>query len=208
MRSSGEAWVAKIRWILELLYAGGEPMDVEGGNAIGNVKIAAVRPGLCDSHRTERLAHPAEREGGTIGPMRQKLVLAAGCLVCMVVCWKNFLAFEGTEFGSGLLAGNKDIGGLLFFVALVLTFKFPVSGAITALVACFCSLPLYLYLVFPRPFRLVWPGQWKALTLPRENFAWDGWWITGIFVIVLVAYASCRSLVLRLLARKSGAVGH
>ena len=29
--------------------------------------------------------------------MRQKLFVAAGCLVCAAVCWKSFLDFEGTS---------------------------------------------------------------------------------------------------------------
>jgi len=119
--------------------------------------------------------------------MRQKLFVAVGCLVCAVVCWKGFLVFEGTEFGSGSLAGNQVSASFLFMLALALAFKYPRSAAISALVACVFSLPLYLYLVFPRPFRQVWPGEWKVLEMPREAFVWDGWWITGILFTIFVA---------------------
>lgn len=128
--------------------------------------------------------------------MRQKLLAAAGCVVCAAVSWRSFLKFEGTEFGGGSLAGNQVLVSFLFVVALILTFKYPRSAAIGALAACIISLPLYLYLVFPSPFRQVWPGRWKAITLPREIFVWDGWWITGIVFTVFVACLCCRGLLI------------
>ena len=115
--------------------------------------------------------------------------------------------FEGTEFGSGSLAGNQVFASFLFVLAVVLTFKYPRAAAISALVACFFSLPLYLYLVFPRPFRQVWPGEWKVLALPRETFIWDGWWITGILFTVFVTYICGRSLIRSLTVRNSAEVG-
>jgi hypothetical protein len=139
--------------------------------------------------------------------MRQKLLVVAGCLVCAVVCWKSFLVFEGTEFGSGSLAGNQVLASFLFVLALALPFKYPRSAAICALVACVFSLPLYLYLVFPRPFRQVWPGEWKVLEMPRETFVWDGWSITGILFTVFVAYLCGGSLIRSLTVRNSPEVG-
>jgi hypothetical protein len=115
--------------------------------------------------------------------------------------------FEGTEFGSGSLAGNQVLASLLFIVALILIFKYPRVAAITALVACFFSLPLYLHLVFPHPFRQVWPSEWKVLALPRETFIWDGWLTTGILVTVFVTYACGRSLTRSLTVRKSAEGG-
>jgi hypothetical protein len=107
--------------------------------------------------------------------------------------------FEGTEFGGGSLAGNQVLASFLFVLAAVLVFKFPRSAAISALVACYFSLPLYFYLVFPRPFRLVWPGEWAVIELPRERFVWNSWWVVGILSTVLVAYIFARSLVRSLL---------
>jgi hypothetical protein len=83
--------------------------------------------------------------------------------------------FEGTEFGSGALAGNQVVSAFLFFIALILTFKYQKTASVIALVACYFSLPLYLYLVFPRPCRRVWPGEWSVAYLPREIFVWNGW---------------------------------
>ena len=135
--------------------------------------------------------------------MRQKLLFAASCLMCTVVCWRSDLIFGGTEFGSGSLAGDEIFTGFLFLLAPILAFRYPRAAAIIALAACVDSLPLYLYLVFPRPFRQVWPGQWKVLELPRETFIWDGWWITGILVIVVVGYICCSSLIRSLTVRRS-----
>jgi hypothetical protein len=139
--------------------------------------------------------------------MRQKLLVAASCLVCAVVCWKSVLMFNGTEFGAGTLARNEGLGGLLFLLAPILAFKLPRAAAISALVACFVSLPLFLYLVFPRPFRQVWPGLWKGSDFPRETFIWDGWWITGILFMALVACIYGCSLIRGITKRNSLEVG-
>jgi hypothetical protein len=127
--------------------------------------------------------------------MKPKLLLAASCLVCLDVASKSFLVFEGSEFRSGSLAGNKDLGAFLVVLALILIFKYARFAAVSALAGCLLSLPLYLYLVFPRPFRQIWAGNWKVMELPRESFIWDGWWITGSFSIVFVAYISCCTLI-------------
>jgi hypothetical protein len=132
--------------------------------------------------------------------VKQKVLLIFGCVVCEVACGRSFLAFEGAEFGGGTLAGKKDLGGILFVLAVVLAFKFPRSAAISALMACFVSLPFYLYLVFPRPFRKAWPGNWSILELPRQTFVWDGWWMTAIVFNVLLACFCALFLIRRLTA--------
>jgi hypothetical protein len=139
--------------------------------------------------------------------MRQKLLLVIACLVCAVIGERSFLALEGREFGGGSLASNKDLGSLLFPLALILAFKFPRSAALTGLTACLVSLPFYLYLVFPHPFREVWPGYWKVFEPPRKYFVWDGWWITGIVFNILVACISISRLVRSLPSRGSAQVG-
>ena len=131
----------------------------------------------------------------------QNALAAGSCVVCMVVCWRSFLTFEGTEFGSGSLAGNQVLASLTFATSSMLFFIYPRVAAISALVACYWSLPLYLYLVFPRPFRQVWPGPWKVPLLPKEVFVCDGWWITGIIFTTFLAYVCCRSLVRSLFVR-------
>lgn len=102
-----------------------------------------------------------------MSPMRQKLLLVASCLVCTVVCWRSVLIFSGTEFGSGSLAGDEGFGGFLFILAMSLIFKYPRIAAVSGLAGSYFSLPLFLYLVFPRPFRQVFRGNWAVPELPR-----------------------------------------
>jgi hypothetical protein len=122
-----------------------------------------------------------------MGLVKQRLLLAAGSLVCVAVALHAEEMFGGTEFGGGTLARNEGPALLLFVVALVLVVKFPRVASASALVGSALSLPLYVYLVFPRPFRRIWPGEWKTLELPRETFAWDAWWVAGILAILFVA---------------------
>ena len=78
--------------------------------------------------------------------------------------------FEGTEFGGGSLAGDESLGALVFMLAASLIFEFPRSAALSGVAATYFSLPLFLYLVFPRPFREAFTGTWKVIELPRERF--------------------------------------
>ena len=133
--------------------------------------------------------------------MRQKLLFAASCLVCTVVCLRSVLMFEGTEFGGGSLAGDEGLGAFVFIVAATLIHKYPRSAALSGLAATYFSLPLFLYLVFPRPFREVFTGNWSVYELPRERFKWDVWWITGILLMVVIAYICCGILIRSLVAR-------
>ena len=138
--------------------------------------------------------------------MRQNLLFLTGVLGVIVAWGRGALIFGGTEFSGGTLARYNDDGILLFLVALVLTFRFPRTAAAIALIACCLSLPLYADLMFPRPFRQVWPGEWKVRQLPVESFIWDGWWAAGILSIGLSALISgvvlTRSLVTRLAAHR------
>ena len=125
---------------------------------------------------------------------RQNLFLAAGCLGCTVVALRSFWVFDGAEFGGGSLVSGAYLGAFLFVLALVAALKYPRLAALSALCACLLSLPLYLYLVFPRPFRLVWPGPWEG-SPPQAMFVWDGWWMGGILLIIFVASLCCGRLV-------------
>ena len=119
--------------------------------------------------------------------MTQRSVFVATCLVCVVVSWHSFWMFDGTEFGAGELAGNSLGGGLLLILAAILVFKYPRAASAIGLLAFVLFSPLYVYLLFPRPFRKVWPGDWSVPTLPRQSFVWNGWWALGILSIALVA---------------------
>jgi len=55
----------------------------------------------------------------------------------------------------------------------------------------------------PRPFRQAFTGNWKVIELPREKFIWDGWWIAGILLTLVVVYICCMILIRSLVARYS-----
>ena len=86
---------------------------------------------------------------------KTKLAQAAACLVCAVVVWRYGSDLEGTEFSGGWLTGPlldmKDVGTLLFVLALLLTFVYRRIAAATTLVASLLCLPLYLYFTTPGP---------------------------------------------------------
>jgi hypothetical protein len=111
------------------------------------------------------------------------------------------LVFEGTEFGSGSLAGDEGLAGFLFMLVASLVFKYPRIAAASGLAASYFSLALFLYLVFPRPFRQVFKGNWSVPELPPERFVWNGWWISGILFIVVVACICCVILIRSVAAR-------
>ena len=134
-------------------------------------------------------------------------MLVAGCLVATAVAWHSFWLYDGTEFGAGELAGNNAGGALLFALAVILAFKFPRVASGSALVACVLSLPLYLYLVFPLPFRKVWPGEWATLEWPRESFVWNRWWALGIISVGLMASVSTVTLIRSFSARMQIQIG-
>jgi hypothetical protein len=83
--------------------------------------------------------------------------------------------FGGTEFGSGSLACDEGLGGLLFILAASLIFKYPRIAAVSGLAAAYLSLPLFVYLVFPRLsarcFREI--GQCRT-SHERNSFGMDG----------------------------------
>jgi len=133
----------------------------------------------------------------------QNVVAAASSILCAAICWRSGLEFGGTEFGSGSLAGNQGTSSLMFLMAATLIWKYPRFASGTCLIACYLSLPLYLYLLFPRPFRELWPGEWSTLELPRERFVWNAWWAIGVVASLVAISICCRVLIPSL--RRQGA---
>jgi hypothetical protein len=131
-----------------------------------------------------------------------RVMLIPACLASIFTSSHGFWTFDGTEFGGGSLAQNNYTGGLLLVLAAILIFKFPKAASAIAIVACFLSVPLYLYLLYPRPFRKYWPGEWKSPVWPRESFVWDGWWAFGTLSVVLVALIATLILIRTLSTRK------
>jgi hypothetical protein len=128
---------------------------------------------------------------------KAKLKQAAACLLCASISWRYGSSLHGTEFSGAWLTGSlldmKDVGALLFVLALLLTFFYRRIAAAIALLACLLCLPLYLYFTAPGLFcRLFSKGEWSVP--PSANFVWDNWAITGIIVLVITAYVGVRGL--------------
>jgi hypothetical protein len=86
----------------------------------------------------------------------------------------------------------KDVGTLLFVVALLLTLFYRRIAAATILIACFLCLPLYLYFTAPGPFRWVFRGEYSVPL--RASFVWNKWNITGIVALTIAACLGIRGL--------------
>lgn len=130
---------------------------------------------------------------------KDKLGLAAMCLLCVILLWKYAFGLEGTEFSGGRLTGPlldmEDIGAFLFIPALLLTFWYPRVAAAIAIVASFLCLPLYLYFTAPGPFRWICRGQYSVAA--PANFVWIRSAIAGITALALAAYVGIRTLLIQ-----------
>jgi|SRR5271165_1027308 len=120
--------------------------------------------------------------------MKRKLPLAAGCFVCVVIGVKSLLTFEGTEFGGGTLFRHQDMAVNLLVLALILTIRFPRVASAAAFVGAFVSIPVYLYLTFPRPFEHAWGGEWSVVAW--ESLVWNPWWALGLLGSAFVIFLS------------------
>lgn len=125
----------------------------------------------------------------------QSVLLAAGCLLGAVAAWKNLEDLSGTELYGGTVTGPvinvAAVGTVLLLLPVITTFVWPRAAAIGALAASALCLPLYVYRILPRVFRLVFPGLYKG---PAEGtFIWHGWSITGVLSVVFVVCLSYRS---------------
>ena len=124
----------------------------------------------------------------------EKLLQAMGTLLCAAIAWRFMWDLEGTEFSGGRITGRllemESLAGLLFLLALPLTFFFRRVAAAIAFLGCFLCLPLYLYFTAPGPFRSIVRGDWKVpLT---TNFVWDWWSLAGFMALILTIFASLR----------------
>jgi hypothetical protein len=129
----------------------------------------------------------------------RKLQLLQGvvCLLGAAVTWRYRSFLEGTEFSGGWVTGAlldmKEVGSLLFVLALLLTFFYRRMAAAVTLISSLLCLPLYLYFTAPGPFRrLFGKAEWSVPL--RANFVWDHWTIVGIVTLAIAAYISLRSL--------------
>lgn len=80
---------------------------------------------------------------------RINIWLSATCFVCAALVWNYGGNFDGTEFSGGrttrTLLHAFDLGLLLFFVALLLSFFYRRLAAVAAVLASLLCLPIYLF---------------------------------------------------------------
>jgi hypothetical protein len=122
---------------------------------------------------------------------RQNVWPAIAFLACAGVLWIHLDNFEASEFGrplSGKISTMADIGVLLLFSAMVLTIFLPRTGAIVTLVGIVLSLPFYLYVVVPGPYRRISHGEYSFPI--QKGFAWNFWGIAGIVTLIFATLSS------------------
>lgn len=128
--------------------------------------------------------------------LRPRLSQAATCLLCALVVWRYGSSLEGMEFSGGRFTGflldMKDIGALLFVMALPLAFLYQrIAAAMTVIASLLCS-PLYLYFAAPGPFRWLVRGEYSVPL--QASFAWETRAMVGILVLAMATYFSFRRL--------------
>jgi hypothetical protein len=123
--------------------------------------------------------------------------------LCAIVGWILSAPFGPSEFSGGTVTGPllaiHDGAGYLFLLAVVVSFVHHRFAAGVALVACVLSLPLYVYVTAPGPFRLLVPGEY-AVPL-QANFAWNTWAVVGLCAVAMAASVSAVGLWTRSIAR-------
>jgi hypothetical protein len=121
---------------------------------------------------------------------------AAAYLACASLLWIRLDGFGASEFSGGRITGRlftiADLGALLFLVALLLTVFFPRIAAAMALAATLLSLPFYLYILLPGPYRQIFRGEYSSPL--QKPFIWNSWAVAGVLSLVIAAFLSLRSL--------------
>jgi hypothetical protein len=129
--------------------------------------------------------------------LKQKVLQAAGCLLCAYLTIRDPYGLSGSEFSGGRLTGRlldlKFVGFFLFVVALLLAFVFPRIAAVTALISSLCCLPLYFYFVVPGLFRRIFKGFEWSVPL-KSYFVADRWALANILALLLVIGISVQTL--------------
>jgi hypothetical protein len=97
---------------------------------------------------------------------RQKLWLAASCLLCVIVVWVHLDDIGASEFSGGWLTGPlfnmADYASVVFLLAVILAFFFRRIASVMALAASVLCMPFYLYFLAPGPFRRVFKGEYSV----------------------------------------------
>lgn len=126
---------------------------------------------------------------------KESLWHAAACLTCTAVLWIHLDDFGASDFSGGLVARPVfrmcAFGSLLFLLVALLTTFLRRTAATIALAATLLSLPLYLYVLMPGPYRRIFKGEYS--TPLRGSLRWDNWAVIGVLSLLFVATLSLRT---------------
>ena len=124
---------------------------------------------------------------------------SALCALSTIIIWRYGSSLEGTEFSGARLTGSlldmKDIGALLFVVALLGTFFYRRTASAIAVLASTLCFPLFLYFTAPGPFRWLFRGEYSVPQ--RANFEWDTWTSAGLMILAATTFFSLRTVLTR-----------
>jgi hypothetical protein len=116
----------------------------------------------------------------------RKLWQAGVCLLYVVVDFKIFLKYGGSEFSGGRVSrailSLHDYGFDFLFVAIFLTVFYPRMAAAVAIAASLMIFSLYLYLIAPGPIRRFFPGEYSVRF--ESNFVWHRWTTLGLVILM------------------------
>lgn len=120
-------------------------------------------------------------------------------LICAVLVWFYTLPLDGSEFSGGRITGPilkfANLGVVFFGGAAILTLVRGFLGGLAGLIACLLTFPIYLYVVFPGPFRTLFRGDYSVPL--RSSVAWDFNSALGMLALTLAAVGSLNLLLTR-----------
>lgn len=126
-------------------------------------------------------------------PGSQQLSLAASCLMCIILALRNTEGLEGTEFSGGWLTGPLlsmiGVGTVLFALAFIAAFFFPRIASAIGFFSSLLCLPLYLYLIAPVQFNLIFGSGHQFKVQPIPNFPSERIWASaGVLILMVTGY--------------------
>jgi glycerol-3-phosphate acyltransferase PlsY len=124
--------------------------------------------------------------------LKRKFLLAAACLLCAYLTFRDPYGLSGSEFSGGTVTGRllelNFSGFFVFAAALLVVFVFPRVAAVAAVAASILCFPLCLYFVAPGFFHWIFKGPWKVPL--RSYFVADRWALENVVALMLAAVVS------------------
>jgi hypothetical protein len=127
-------------------------------------------------------------------PLTFKRWIALCCCISLLVAWTLIYGIEASEFGGGRITGTlltmAEIGVFFFVLALLLTWRYSGLAAVNASFASLCTLPIYLYLVFPGLIQKLLGGEYSVPV--HAVVTWNTWATVGLLTLSATVLACIR----------------